>query len=112
MSPSQNFDSIWVFHGEAAQFASGVFSTKAKAEDWITRHQLTGILTCYPVDTGVYQWAIDRQYFQPHKEYQCSPRFIGRFTSASQEHEHYANGKRESDSDEDPAESRNDISDQ
>ena len=107
-----HFNSVWVFHGEAAQFASGVFSGKAQAEDWIARHQLTGVLTCYPVGTGVYDWAIDGQYFKPQREYQHSPRFIGRFTSASQEHEHYENGVAEGDSDNDPIESGNDISDQ
>ncbi|QEG19065.1 hypothetical protein GmarT_49620 [Gimesia maris] len=112
MPPIHNPDSIWVFHGEAAQFSGGLFSSRAKAEIWITRHQLTGILTRYPLDTGVYDWAIDQQYFLPRKEYQRSPRFIGRFTSASQEHEHYVNGKREGDSDEFSTETGNNISDQ
>ncbi len=85
-------DAVWVFHGTTAQFCSGVFSTKAKAEDFIAQHQLSGILTRYPLDTGVYDWAIAEGIFKPSRDYQSSPRFIGRFTSASQEHFHYEKG--------------------
>ncbi|WP_232107250.1 DUF7710 domain-containing protein [Gimesia alba] len=83
---------MWVFHGASAQFAIGVFSSREKAETWINRHQLIGVLTRYPVDTGVYDWAIETGMFSPQKEYQTGAKFIGRFTSASQEHFHYESG--------------------
>lgn len=81
--------SVWVFHGEGAKFASGVFTSKDLAEAWIQKHKLKGILTEYPLDTGVYDWAVECNLFTPTKEHHQSPEFIGRFTSALQQHEHY-----------------------
>ncbi|MDF1743702.1 MAG: hypothetical protein P1V19_08400 [Gimesia sp.] len=88
MSPEE-VGTIWVFHAEESKFTSGVFTTKLKAEQWIALHKLSGILTKYPVDTGVYDWAIEADVFRPTKEYQTSANFVGKFTSASQEHYHY-----------------------
>jgi len=65
-----------------------------KAEKWIKENKLSGILTCYPVDTGVYQWAIDNKRFTPKSEKHSTPEFIGGFTTASPQHYHYENGER------------------
>lgn len=89
---TDNFKAVWVFHADSAQFSSGVFTTKQTAEQWIARHQLSGMLTKYPLDTGVYDWAIAEGIFKPRQEYQTGTKFIGRFTSASQEHYHYELG--------------------
>ncbi len=83
---------IWIFQGAKSNFANGVFSSKANAEEWICKHQLSGILTLYPLDVGVYDWAIENGFFTTKKDYQTSPEFIQRFSSASQEHYHYQNG--------------------
>ena len=83
---------IWVFHGANARFTSGVFSTKATADQWIKKHKLTGLLTCYPLDTGCYDWAIESNFFEPKNESQITSEFIQKFTTASQEHYHYENG--------------------
>lgn len=83
---------IWVFKGEKANFPSGVFSTKETADEWIKRNKLTGVLTKYPVNVGVYDWAIDQKLFTPKKDDHYSPLFIGKFTSASMEHYHYEDG--------------------
>ncbi|TLV03583.1 DUF7710 domain-containing protein [Dyadobacter luticola] len=83
---------IWVFHGIAAQFASGIFSSKQKAEEWILENKLSGILTWYPIDTGVYDWALANEFFEIKKPEQRSSGFIQRFTSGSQMHFHYENG--------------------
>lgn len=83
---------IWIFHGINGRFSSGVFTTREKAEEWITANKLTGVLTAYPQDKGVYDWAIESGVFNPVKEEHCTPEFIGKFTSASQEHYHYENG--------------------
>jgi hypothetical protein len=84
---------VWVFHGAGAQFASGVFASRADAESWIARNQLTGLLTAYPVGVGVYDWAVDSGEFKVTKDKHRHPQFIGSFTSGAQEHFHYENGR-------------------
>jgi hypothetical protein len=80
---------VWVFHGAGGRFASGVFTTRDKAEAWIKEHGLTGVLTRYPLDQGVYNWALEKQLFQPTKPEHTEPAFIQRSTSGSQEHYHH-----------------------
>ena len=53
------------------------------------------MLTLYPLDTGVYEWAIENDIFTPKEEHQFNPSFIQRFTSASMEHYHFENGEEE-----------------
>jgi hypothetical protein len=81
--------SVWVFHGSGGRFASGVFTTRDKAEAWIHQHDLTGVLTRYSLDQGVYEWAQEKQLFRPTKPEHTQADFIQRFTSGSQEHYHY-----------------------
>ena len=85
---------IWVFNGVNSRFASGAFDNIKKAEEWISHNRLTGVLTNYPINTGTYDWAIANTFFTPQKEEHTTPAFIGKFTSASQEHFHYENGQR------------------
>ncbi len=83
-----------MFNGAKGSFPSGIFTELGRAERWIEQHRLTGTLTAYPLDTGVYQWAIARGFFRPRKPLEANPEFIGRFTSASMEHHHYEDGRR------------------
>ncbi len=83
---------MWVFNGARSQFPAGVFSTKEAAEAWISLHCLTGVLTRYPIDCGVYEWAITSGYFSPCQPHHKSGEFIQKFTSASLEHYHYEDG--------------------
>lgn len=83
---------IWVFHSVNSRFPGGVFTSKEKAEVWIAANKLTGMLTAYPPDQGVYDHAIESGAFKPVKEEHFTSGFIGGFTSASQEHYHYENG--------------------
>jgi hypothetical protein len=85
---------IWIFHAENASFAGGAFSSLELAEDWISKHKLTGLLTAYPLDIGVYDWAIENGLFNPRGDKHISSKFIGEFTSASQQHYHYENGSK------------------
>ncbi|HEY6505812.1 MAG TPA: hypothetical protein VIZ28_17680 [Chitinophagaceae bacterium] len=85
--------SIWIFTGSKGKFPGGVFTDKQLAEDWIQKHRLEGVLTLYPINEGVYDWSIRSNYFLPTKEKEKSPDFIGSFSSASQEHYHYLDGK-------------------
>ncbi|MFN3166673.1 MAG: hypothetical protein ACE37H_06370 [Phycisphaeraceae bacterium] len=84
-------DSVWVFNGENSNFPSGVFSTREKAEAWISSHGLSGCLTLYPLDQGAYDWSIERGLFSPQNDHQESAGFIARFSGGS-EHYHYDNG--------------------
>lgn len=85
-------DSVWIFHGARARFSGGVFTERATAELWILAHRLTGILTRYPVDVGVYDWAVKNEYFLPEKPEHQTSSFVGGFTSARMEHIHFADG--------------------
>lgn len=86
-------DHLFLFHSVGSNFCGGVFLTREVAEKWIAKHSLSGVLTSYPVNTGVYDWAIENHIFTPKKENQFKPEFIGGFNSAAQEHYHYEDGK-------------------
>ncbi|GAB3927997.1 DUF7710 domain-containing protein [Mucilaginibacter myungsuensis] len=88
-------NSIWIFHGTGARFSSGVFTSLNVAEKWIMANKLTGLLTKYPINEGVYDWAIKNDFFEIKKDSEKEPFFIQAFTSGSQEHYHYENGELE-----------------
>ena len=88
-----NYVFVWVFKGGQTGYTSGVFSTKEKAEEWITAHQLSGTLAAYPLDVGVYDWAVQNGYFKPKDEFHRTAQWIGGFTTASQQVYIYENGK-------------------
>ena len=92
MGDISDLESVWVFNGARSNFPSGVFTTRKHAEAWIASHRLTGTLTRYPLDEGVFEWAIARGYFTPTREDQKSSDFVGRFSAAQQEHYHYDEG--------------------
>ena len=85
---------VWVFCAVGAMLPSGVFTELLVAEAWIKKHSLSGVLTEYPLDTGVYEWAIVKGYFSPKYPSHESAEFIGRFTSAYLSHSHFENGER------------------
>jgi hypothetical protein len=84
-------DSVWVFNG-SADLPAAVFTTRELVEAWIAKHGLSGVLTKYPLDVGVYEWAIGCGAFKPKRPDQSGAQFIGRFSSASLEHYHYRDG--------------------
>jgi hypothetical protein len=85
---------IWIFHGNEAQFCSGVYEELKQAETFIKKYSLSGILTKMPLNKSVYEWTIEKGFFEPKRDYQHSSKFIQNFTSAYLEHYHYQNGKR------------------
>ena len=91
-------ESVWVFNKNNANFSGGVFSDLESAEKWVKVNLLNGMLTRYPVNQGVFDWAVenDLHNIKPEKlaEKSKQPNFIGGFTSASQEHFNYENGCR------------------
>jgi hypothetical protein len=84
---------VWVFHGAGRRFTSGGFTSRPQAEEFMSRYQLSGILTKYPLGISAYDWAQQKGLFQPSKPEQYTTGFIQRFSSASQEHYHYEDGK-------------------
>lgn len=74
---------VFVFNGNKGGFPSGVFSSKAKAEEWIEKYNLSGVLTEYPVDISVYDWRKEQGYTGK------SDQDIANFSSAHLAHWHY-----------------------
>jgi hypothetical protein len=85
-------DTVWVFNGEGGTFPSGAFRNQETAENWIRKYGLSGVLTEYPLDVGVYDWVVDNGYFAPKYPSQKEAAFIGKFSSAYLQHHHYENG--------------------
>ncbi|WP_248961302.1 DUF7710 domain-containing protein [Sphaerisporangium perillae] len=83
---------VWAFVGEGGRWPSAIFSSRSRAEEWISARSLTGLLTEYPLDAPIYDSAVDNGYFRPSRPEHSAADFIGRFTSAHQAHEHYENG--------------------
>lgn len=84
---------IWVFNGVMARFPSGLFTSLEDAKTWIKHNKLTGVLTKYPVNTGVYDWAIKKSFFRPTEDKHSSSSFIGSFTCAAMDHLHFEDGE-------------------
>lgn len=106
--PSEGW--VFVFNGADPTgrgniaFASGVFSSRERAEEWIARRRLAGVLTAYPLNEGAYDWAVANGHFKPKRDDQRTPEFIGRFASGHL-HWHYDNGSEDGDEPSPPAES-------
>ena len=83
---------VFIFNGAGSQFPGAVFFFFCIAADWIKKHSLTGVLTSYPIDMGVYEWAIEHGNFKATHDYQKEPKFIQKFTSASLKHYHFEDG--------------------
>lgn len=61
----EKIDEVWVFNGANSRFASAIFRTKETAEAWIKKNKLSDVLTLYPLDQSVYDWAIAKRVFRP-----------------------------------------------
>ena len=86
-------DCVWVFHGDGARHASGVFATKDDALAWVEHHRLTGLLTEYPVGVGAYDDAVAKGRFKPTREHHGTPEHIARFSPGHTEHMHLDHGR-------------------
>ncbi len=85
---------VWIFNGAEGRFPGGVFTSRSAAEDWIRRRKLSGILTAYPLDEGCFDWALRQGLVTGKaKDRGDDPRFVGSFSTASQEHFHYKDGE-------------------
>jgi len=89
-SPPAN---VWIFHGTGAPFASGVFANRDDGMAWIARHQLTGILTEYPVGDGCYDIALRDGHFVPSRPHHGTPPHVARFSPSHTAHVHVHSGE-------------------
>ncbi|MCY1237773.1 hypothetical protein D9M72_504820 [compost metagenome] len=89
----RDMQEVWVFNGGNSKFPSAIFSDREKAISWIERWGLTGVLTKYPVDISVYDWAIENGSFKVKKPQDTQSDFIAKFSSAAQEHMHFEDGR-------------------
>jgi hypothetical protein len=95
VNPEEIPGGIWVFQNVLrGRFAGGLFTTREAAERWIEKNGCSGVLTLYPVDVGVYEWAIEQGLFTPNKPHERAAEFIAGFTTARQPHHHYENGRK------------------
>jgi hypothetical protein len=86
---------VWIFNGSKGKFPGGVFSSLQTAEQWILAHNLTGVLTKYPVNIGSFDWAKENGFVSEKLEGRADSEFIASFSSASFDHFHYEVGKRQ-----------------
>lgn len=84
--------SVFVFSQMGGNSPGGVFSTRENAETWIQHHQLTGVLSVYPLDVGVFDWAAQEGLIKAHFIQSAPPDVIAGFCSHL-EHYHYRNGE-------------------
>ena len=86
---------VWVFNGPKhfRGFPSGVFVSLELGEEWIRRNNASGTLTRYPVNVGVYEWAIANGFFKPKKAEHTQATFIESFSSTRQERYYYDQGQ-------------------
>ena len=94
MTPSEE-PGVWVFNGDGGRFPSGVFTAFDKATLWVATHSLSGTLTWYPLDAGVYEWVMAKGYWQQTRDYQSTPAFIQNFSSAYTGHFHFVDGRQD-----------------
>lgn len=71
---------VWIFHADAARFASGVFEDEATALAWVCRHGLTGILAEYETGDGCYDFAVREGRFHPTKPHHGSAGHVASFS--------------------------------
>ncbi len=89
---------MWVFVGDNSNFPSGIFTEYENAKSWIERYNLSGTLSIFPIDEGVFDWAIKNNALtikdEKKSEQSNDPFFISSCLPASLDHYHFENGKR------------------
>lgn len=78
----------WVFHGQSVGNASAIFSTFIKASEWCQENRVSGILSKYPIDIALYDWAASKHGFKRH----VSDAGKEDFTEGGQQHIHFEQG--------------------
>ncbi len=71
---------VWIFHGDRARHASGVFDTLEAGLAWAAEHHVTGILAEYP-HGGAYDVAVNEGRFTPSKAHHGTADHVAAFSS-------------------------------
>lgn len=87
-----NLETVWIFHGEGARFAAGVFRSEAEGMAWAASTGVSGILTEYPIGDGCYDIAIRDGHFTPTKPHHGSDEQIAGFSPGWTKHVHIRDG--------------------
>ena len=66
-----------------------------KAVRWIEKYKISGILSKYPLDISIYDWAITQGLFKPKRDDQKTPGFIQSFSTVHIEDSQYIDGVEE-----------------
>jgi hypothetical protein len=70
---------LWIFHGDHARYAAGVFDTLDVGLAWAADHQVTGVLAEYP-HGGAYDAAVDEGRFTPSQAQHGTADHVAAFT--------------------------------
>lgn len=81
--------SIWVFQEGWGILPRAVFRSREEGDRWVVENDLRGVLTEYPLGTGVYDWLLESGSLNIKRDEQKMPGYIARFSSAYQDHYHY-----------------------
>ncbi|MCW3841995.1 hypothetical protein ONA70_17995 [Micromonospora yasonensis] len=84
---------VWIFHGDRARYASGVFDTLDTGLAWAAEHQVTGILAEY-ANGGAYNVAVSEGRFTPSKTHHGTADHVAAFGSGLR-HIHLTDGRRD-----------------
>jgi hypothetical protein len=82
---------MWVFHGENARYAAGVFATAAEGLTWAATNHVTGVLAEYAVG-GAYDVAVREGRFTPSRPHHGGPDHVAGF-SPGLRHFHIIDGE-------------------
>ncbi|MDG4820287.1 hypothetical protein O7635_00175 [Asanoa sp. WMMD1127] len=83
---------VWVFHGEGARYAAGVFASAADGLAWAASHGVSGLLTEYTLGDGCYDLAVREGSFRPSRPHHGTPAHVAAF-SPSLAHVHIVDGQ-------------------
>lgn len=84
---------VFVFIGDGALLPSGMYEKYDDAMDWVKKNKLSGSLHRLPVNVGLYDWALEKGFFEAKQDHQKTARFIERFQCASVDHWHIEDGE-------------------
>ncbi|MEU8184613.1 hypothetical protein AB0B85_21460 [Micromonospora sp. NPDC049044] len=82
---------VWIFHGEPARYASGVFDTLDAGLAWAVERRVTGILAEYAIG-GAYDVAVSEGRFTPSKAHHGTSDHVAAF-SPGLRHVHLTRGR-------------------
>jgi hypothetical protein len=82
---------MWIFHGEKARYASGLFATAREGLAWLAANRVSGVLTEYAVGS-TYDVAVRDGRFRPSRPHHGTPEHVAAF-SPGLRHFHVIDGQ-------------------